>query len=83
MRSVPNVLAILLLALMAVLAGGAARRQFVTIDTFTAGPARAIRSSSPGLSGMRSMLATPPIGKSVISRVLMPKYRAVSTCPYS
>jgi hypothetical protein len=39
---------------------------------FTAGPASATHSSCRGSSGMRSSRATPPMGNSVISRVLMP-----------
>ena len=42
------------------------------MTTLTAGPATAITSSWLGRSGMRSMLATPPIGRRVMSRVSMP-----------
>ena len=42
------------------------------MTTFTAGPASATTSSSEGFSGMRSRLATPPIGHSVTSGVPMP-----------
>jgi hypothetical protein len=51
--------------------------------TLTAGPASAISNSWVGLSGIRSMLATPPIGSRMMSRVPMPNRRAISTCPYS
>ena len=42
------------------------------MTTLTAGPASATTSSSPGFSGMRSRLATPPKGQSVTSGVRMP-----------
>ena len=44
----------------------------VAIATFTAGPATAMTSSIEGLSGICSILATPPIGSSVMSGVRMP-----------
>ncbi|MNY72669.1 hypothetical protein D3C86_2112780 [compost metagenome] len=53
------------------------------IATFTSGPAIAIANSCPGSSGMRSSLATPPIGRSVMSGVRMPKYRAAVMWPNS
>ena len=39
---------------------------------FTAGPASATTISWLGFSGMRSSEATPPMGSSVTSEVLMP-----------
>lgn len=48
------------------------------IATLTRGPAMAITNSWPGSSGMRSSLATPPIGSSVMSGVLIPKRRAAA-----
>ncbi len=47
------------------------------IATVTAGPARAINSSSRGREGMRSSLATPPIGRSVMLFVFTPKRAAM------
>jgi hypothetical protein len=51
---------------------------------FNAGPAIAIAASLPGSSGMRSIEATPPIGRSTISRTASPNFRAmrlwVSSC---
>ena len=46
--------------------------------TFTAGPASATANSWLGRSGMRSRLATPPIGNNVILRVPMWNRRAIS-----
>ena len=42
------------------------------MTTFTAGPASAMTNSASGFSGMRSRLATPPIGYRVMSRVPTP-----------
>ena len=53
------------------------------IATFTSGPAMAIRNSSLGFSGMRSSLATPPIGSRITSGVATPKARAVKMWPNS
>jgi hypothetical protein len=53
------------------------------IATLTRGPAMAITNSWPGSSGMRSSLATPPIGSSVMSGVLIPKRRAAAMWPNS
>ena len=42
------------------------------IATFTAGPASATHSSWMGSSGIRSSRVSPPIGRSVMSRVRIP-----------
>ena len=61
----------------------AAKISAKAITIFTAGPASATASSCPGFSGMRSKLATPPMGNSVTSGVLTPKRRAVRIWPNS
>jgi hypothetical protein len=46
--------------------------RIAAMTTFTAGPAAATTNSSSGRSGIRCKRATPPMGKSVMSRVGMP-----------
>ena len=50
---------------------------------FTNGPATVIQNSCLGSSGIRSKLATPPIGSKVMSRVFTPKRWAVRAWPNS
>jgi hypothetical protein len=47
-------------------------KSIAAMATFTSGPAMAMATSCPGRSGMRSRRATPPMGKSVMSRVFTP-----------
>ena len=53
------------------------------ITTLTAGPASATRISCFGSSGIRSSRASPPMGNSVMSGVLIPNRRAMNTWPSS
>ena len=50
---------------------------------FTKGPAKATTNSSEGFSGSLSNRANPPIGKRVMSMVLILYFFAVSACPSS
>ena len=59
------------------------KNNVMAIATFTAGPATATASSWLGRSGMRSKLATPPIGSSVMRCVPIPNRRAINACPSS